>query len=142
MKSISPQKAKRTLDYIERRKKGFNHKYDQYYDDRKKLDNEIDDVLDNLIISKCPEYGCDVYYSLRLYYKKKSSIENIGNELCSDCEEKIMKNNIQAWFSNLTKVAPENIIVKYIDRFDGYVILLVHGNKLRINLSEYYKAKQ
>jgi len=142
MKSISPQKAKRTLDYIERRKKSFNHKYEQYYADKKKLYDEIIDVLDNLVINKCPECGCDVYCSLRLYYNEKSRIENMGNELCSDCEEKIMKNNIQAWFSNLTKVAPEEVVVKDINRFDGYVILLVHGNELRINLSEYYKAKQ
>jgi hypothetical protein len=142
MKSISPQKAKRTLDYLERRKQGFNRKYDQYYADRKKLDGEIDDVLDNLIISKCPECGCDVYYSLRSYYKKKSSIENIGNELCSDCNTAKQSNEMRIWFAETIGVSLDHIKVKYVDHWKGYIIFQVHGNELKIDLREYYKVKQ
>jgi hypothetical protein len=140
MKSISPQKAKRTLDYLERRKQGFEHKYEQYYTEKKKLEKEITVLLNNLVVNTCPECGEVTINSLRYYYSDGVDISE--NVLCHCCQYERRKNDIRKWFAEITGTLIDKVKVENIDDYNGYVIMIIHGNKLRIHLSDYIKAKK
>jgi hypothetical protein len=142
MKSISPQKAKRTLDYLERRKQSFNRKYIHYDNDKKKLDDEIHDLTFTIVEFKCAKCGNVMCYTLYTFYSNEKNIDDIDKELCSDCGVQIFEHEIQVWFSDLLKIPIKNVGVKEVDRWNGYIIFQIHGNELKIDLREYYKAKQ